>query len=51
MLLADTLGVSPQRALNIFYETRVCSLLHDSNSGLHLMSDRYILNDLLHELK
>ncbi len=51
MLLADTLGISPQRALNIFYETRVCSLLHDSNSGLHLMSDRYILNDLLHELK
>ena len=40
----------PERALAIFYDTRTCSMLHDSKYGLHLMSDDYILNDLLREL-
>ena len=42
--------ISPERALAIFYDTRTCSMLHDSKYGLHLMSDDYILNDLLREL-
>lgn len=40
-----------ERALAIFYDTRTCSMLHDSKYGLHLMSDDYILNDLLEELR
>lgn len=34
----------------IFYDMRTYSMLHDSKYGLHLMSDDYILNDLLREL-
>ena len=50
MRLAERLQISPERALAIFYDTRTCSMLHDSKYGLHLMSD-YILNDLLNELR
>lgn len=51
MLLSECLHITPERAFNIFYQTKVCSMLHDSRYDLHLMSDRYILNDLLHELQ
>lgn len=49
--LADTLGVSNERALALFYVSRVCRLLHDPEMGLHLMSDTYIVNDLIAELR
>ncbi len=51
MLLARQLEVSPQRALEIFYETRVSDRLHDPRYGLHLMSDAYILEDIIRELQ
>lgn len=51
MRLAERLQISPERALAIFYDTRTCSMLHDNKYGLHLMSDDYILNDLLEELR
>ena len=44
MRLAERLQISPERALAIFYDTRTCSMLHDSKYGLHLMSDDYILD-------
>lgn len=49
--LADTLDISTDRALVLFYESEVCRLLHDPEMGLHLMSDTYIVNDLLDELR
>ncbi len=49
--LADTLGVSNERALALFYDSRVCRLLHDPEMGLHLMSDTYVVNDLIAELR
>mgnify|MGYP002659263689 CR=1 FL=1 len=49
MMLADILHVTPERALGIFYNTKTCSMLHDSRYGLHLMSDIYILNAILQE--
>lgn len=51
MLLARQLEVSPQRALEIFYETRVSDRLHDPRYGLHQMSDAYILEDIIRELQ
>ena len=50
LLLSARLEISPERALNLFYETNVCAMLHDSRYGLHLMSDTYIINDVLREL-
>lgn len=49
--LADTLKISTDRALAIFYDSDVCQMLHDEKYGLHLMSDTYIVNDLIAELR
>ena len=49
--LADTLHISTDRALQIFYDSDVCCMLHDKEFGLHLMSDTYIVNDLIEELR
>ena len=37
--------------LAIFYDSEVCHMLHDPDLGLHLMSDTYIVNDLIEELR
>ena len=37
--------------LAIFYDSKVCRMLHDPDLGLHLMSDTYIVNDLIEELR
>ena len=49
--LADTLKISTDRAIAIFYDSDVCRMLHDEKYGLHLMSDTYIVNDLIAELR
>ena len=49
--LADTLKISTDSALAKFYESDVCRMLHDETYGLHLMSDTYIVNDLIDELR
>ena len=49
--LADTLHISTDRALRIFYDSDVCQMLHDKELGFHLMSDTYIVNDLIEELR
>lgn len=49
--LADTLHISTDRALQLFYDSDVCCMLHDKDIGLHLMSDTYIVNDLIEELR
>lgn len=49
--LADTLNISTDRALVLFYDSEVCRMLHDKDLGLHLMSDTYIVNDLIEELR
>lgn len=49
--LAETLDISTDRALAIFYDSDVCRMLHAPELGLHLMSDTYIVNDLIAELR
>ena len=49
--LAETLHISTDRALVLFYDSEVCHMLHDPDLGLHLMSDTYIVNDLIEELR
>ena len=50
IMLADRLDIDEERALDIFYSTKTYKLLSDSNSGFQLMSDEYILEDLLNEI-
>ncbi len=51
MLLADTLKISPVRALDLYYSTKVYEQMTDPKYGLQLMSDDYILEELIQELR
>ena len=50
MMLADALKIDAERALKLFYSTEVYKQLSDSKYGLQLMSDKYILEDIINEL-
>ncbi len=49
-MLADRLGIDTEHALDILYNSHTFALLTNSDSGLQLQSDEYILNDILREL-
>ncbi len=51
MLLADTLQIDAIQALDLFYETKAYQHLSDPKYGLQLMSDEYILENIIEELK
>ncbi len=51
MLLADILRISPERALDIYYTTKVYQQMSDPKYGLQLMSDDYIIEELIKELR
>ena len=51
MLLADALNISPERALDIYYSTKVYQQMSDAKYGMQIMSDDYILEDLINELR
>lgn len=50
MLLADKLKIDAEQALDLFYSTETYRRLADPVSGIRLMSDLYILEDILKEL-
>lgn len=50
MLLAKKKNITPEQALDIYYSSRTAQLLSDPNTGLQLMSDQYVLEDLLEEI-
>ena len=49
MQLAETLDITTERAMTLFYESDVCNMIHEPTYGLHLMSDTYIVNDIIRE--
>ena len=51
ILLAETLQIDAERALDLFYSTDTYTQLTNPKSGLQLMSDQYILENILAELK
>ena len=51
ILLAKEKNITPEQALDIYYSSRTAQLLSDPNTGLQLMSDQYVLEDLLEELE
>lgn len=50
-LLAERLEVNSERALDIFYTSKTNERLHDEKTGLYLMSDLYIVDDIILELQ
>ncbi len=51
MLLADYLKISPELDLDLYYSTKVYQQMNDPKYGLQLMSDGYILEDIIAELR
>ena len=51
MQLADALYIDAERALDLFYSTKVYQQLSNPKSGLQLMSDGYIQEELIEELR
>jgi len=51
MLLAKTLRIDAERALELFYSTKVYRYLSEPKYGLQLMSDEYILEEIIEELR
>lgn len=51
MLLAETLNISPERALDLYYTTKIYQQMSDPKYGLQLMSDDYVLEELIKELR
>lgn len=49
-LLAEELNVSAEKAIELFYSTRTSQMLNDPKYGLQIMSDGYLLEDILNEL-
>ena len=51
MMLADILEIDAERALDLFYSTKTYQQLSDQRYGLQLMSDQYIGDNVLEELR
>lgn len=51
MMLAETLNINAERALDLYYSTKIAQQLSDSRYGLQLMSDQYILDSILAEIR
>lgn len=51
MMLAEALQIDAERALDLFYSTNTYQQLSESKYGLQLMSDKYVLDNVLMELR
>ena len=50
-LLAESLEIDAERALDLLYNSHTYAMLSNPDSGLQLQSDQYILADILKELE
>lgn len=51
MMLAETLQIDAERALDLFYSTKTYRQLSDPRYGLQLMSDQYLLDNIMMEIQ
>lgn len=49
--LSERLDIDIARALDIFYTSRTCKALHDETTGLYLLADNCIVDDLIEEIR
>ncbi|WP_291529638.1 DUF3791 domain-containing protein [Bacteroides sp. UBA939] len=50
-LAAKQLNIEPERAFDVFYESKICERLHDSKDYLYMMGDHYIVDELVLDLQ
>ncbi|MCQ2281220.1 MAG: DUF3791 domain-containing protein [Bacteroidales bacterium] len=51
VMIADGLQISSERALDLFYKSNVYEMLVDPRYGLQTMSDTYIYDEFMMELR
>ena len=51
MRLSKELEISPLRALDVFYTSKVCDRMHDPEAELYTFSDAYIADEVMMELR
>jgi hypothetical protein len=51
MMLAETLSIDAERALDLYYSIQTARHLSEARYGLQLMSDQYILDNILEEIR
>ena len=49
MELSHRLGIPPEQALMLFYESQTCADLHDRSTGLYLYGDLYVADEYMRE--
>lgn len=49
ILISETLNITEEQALTLFYQSRVYEMIKDPRYGLQPMSDTYILDEFLLE--
>ncbi len=51
MALATQLDITTERAMSLFYESKVCEDLHNPDTLLYTFSDAYIADEVIMELR
>lgn len=51
LLVAEEQKISEEQALSLFYKSRVYKMLKDERYGLQVMSDVYILDEYMKEVR
>ncbi len=51
LLVAEEQKISEEQALSFFYQSRVYKMLKDERYGLQVMSDVYILDEYMNEVR
>lgn len=51
MLIAQELDINEEDALTLFYQSRVYRMLKEPRYGLQIMSDLYVLDEFMMELR
>lgn len=49
-MVAKERNIGVAKATDLFYRSKTCSELHNPDTGLYLMGDKYILDNLLSEI-
>ena len=49
--LSERLDIAPEEAFNLFYKSETNSRLHNPKDYLYLMSDLYVVDEVMKELR
>ena len=51
VVLAEKMDIPYKKALDMFYSSKTCESLHDEATGLYLMSNRFVAEEVAREFR